>query len=150
MATKFFYMANVVLLTVVLASCATSDPSDDFSFDYSQVEISHFNGYWEGRVDCRYADGYMPLPWVRILDGRGEIGFGKGVAGIGFTLDTLSSDFDPENGQVSWQGEILIDQAWGSKKRPVSFRGRWRDRKFELKGTINKRVCTGALNKISS
>jgi len=136
----------VLLLGVLLSSCASSEPNDDLNFDYSSVESNHFNGYWEGRVDCRYASGYEPLPWVRIRDGRGEFGFGKGVAGIGYSLETLNADFNSQNGKIGWRGKL---KPWGSAdKMAISFKGQWQDKKFKLKGKIGNQSCSGALNKI--
>lgn len=146
MGINLNHFITTILIAVSLAACATGDPSDDLNFDYSQANTSHFNGYWEGRVNCSYTSRFEPLPWVRITDGRGEFGFGKGKAGIGYSLETLHSDFDSTNGRISWSGKLV---PWGSaEKMRVSFKGQWQDKKFKLKGNIARQSCTGALNKI--
>lgn len=141
MAVKSNHFIWAAFLAILLTSCATSDPSDDFSFDYSSAEISDFNGYWGGRVDCRYANGFEPLTWVRIVDGRGEFGFGNRYAA--WSPESLYSDFDSQNGKISWHGELV---PWNTgDKMPISFRGHWRENKFKLKGRIGKKSCSGVI-----
>lgn len=104
MAVKLFYSISAVFLVILLTSCA-SDPSKEFSYDYSTAEIGTFDGFWEGRVDCRYADGFEPRLWVKISKARGEFAFGNrnALAGSGFELEgSLYADLDPQNGRIRW------------------------------------------------
>ena len=148
MAVTFSKYICSVFLAISLASCATSDPSDDFSYDFSSAKIADFNGFWEGRIDCKYANGFKPTAWVRLRDGRGEFGFGKQTYGFGSTsLGSLYDDFDAQDGEISWRGELL---PWRNTKDKlsVSFSGNWRDSKFKIKGRIAKKSCSGLLRKI--
>ena len=148
MAVKLVYFISAVFLAISLTSCATSDPSDDFSFDYTSAEIGAFNGIWEGHVDCRYANGFKPAVWVKISDGRGEFAFGNRMApaGSGFQLvGSLFADLDLQNGKIKWSGKLI---AWqGGDKLPTSFRGYWRDTKFKLKVSIGSKNCSGVITK---
>lgn len=151
MTVRLVYFISVVFLAITLTSCATSDPSDNFSFDYSSAEIGTFNGTWEGHVDCRYANGFKPALWVNISNGRGEFGFGNrmALAGSGFELaGSLYADLDLQNGKIKWSGEL---KPWrkAEKKMPISFRGHWRESKFKLEGRIDSKNCSGVITKTS-
>ena len=145
MTVKLAYFISAVSLAISLTSCATSHPSDDFSFNYSSAEIGDFNGTWKGRVDCRYADKFKPLAWVKISDGRGEFGFGPGSA-TGFNFGSLYADLDSQNGKIRWSGKIKPSH--NAKKMPVSFSGHWRESYFKLEGRIDSKNCSGVLTKL--
>jgi len=149
MTLKLAYFVSSVLVAFSLTSCATSDPSDDFSFDYSSADIETFNGFWEGRVDCRFASGFEPAAWVIISDGRDEFGFGNrmALAGSGFELPgSLYADLNLQNGKIKWSGEL---KPWrkAEKEMPISFRGHWREGKFKLQGHIDSKSCSGVITK---
>jgi hypothetical protein len=46
MPIKPNHPVSAVLLAITLASCATSNPPDDFSFDFSSAKTSDFDGHW--------------------------------------------------------------------------------------------------------
>ena len=142
----------VGILAFSLSSCATSDPYDGFSFDYSSAEIGVFDGIWDGRVDCSHL-GFMPGVWVKIRGGRGEFGFGNRLAMPGSSAQlsgSLYADLDLQNGKIKWSGRL---QPWTRAdnkpvpEMPVSFRGQWREDKFILKGRIDKINCSGLIPK---
>ena len=149
MAVKFLYSMSAVFMTVLLTSCA-SDPSKEFSYDYTSAETGTFDGFWEGRVDCRYSNGFEPRLWVNISNARGELAFGNrnAVAGSGFKLEgSLYADLDPQNGKIRWGGSIQPYRTTG--KQPVSFKGQWMQDKFYLQGRIDQKGCSGVINKKS-
>jgi len=139
MTVKLAYFISAVFLAISLTSCATSHPSDDFSFDYSSAEIGDFDGTWKGRVDCRSASGFKPFAWVKISDGRGEYGFGPSTA-TGLNFGSLYADLDSQNGKIRWSGKIK--RSYNEKKKSVSLSGHWRESYFKLKGS-----CSGVLTK---
>lgn len=137
-------IVGALIVTVMLSACASGDLSDGFSYDYQSAQITDFNGSWEGRVDCKYDNGFKPLAWVRISDGRGEFGFGKASAGFGHaTLGSIYDDFDASNGSISWRGNIVPWQT--GEKMPVSFKGQWMQDKFRVAGRIARSNCSGVL-----
>ena len=152
MTAKLIGFMSAVFLAISITSCATSDPSDDFSFDYSSAKIGAFDGIWEGDVDCRYASGFKPKVWVKISDGRGQFAFGNRLAPASswaHLAGSLYEDLDLQNGKIKWRGKL---QPWAKAegsvpKMPISFRGHWRESKFKLKGRIDKNNCSGVLTK---
>ena len=155
MTVKPICFMSAVILAISLTSCATSDPSDDFNFDYASAEIGTFDGIWEGDVDCRYSNGFKPEVWVRISDGRGQFAFGNRLTPAGswaYLGGSLYADLDLQNGEIKWRGKL---QPWakadgGVPKMPISFRGHWRESKLKLKGRIDKSNCSGMITKTSS
>jgi hypothetical protein len=141
MRAKRGYLIAVIVLAISLTSCATSDPADEFVFDYASAETGDFNGFWRGRVDCGDVLGFEPFTMVKVASARGELGFGGG--GV-FTLGSLYADLDVQNGKIKWSGR-LKPWATSRKEMSIAFKGQWMGKQFRLKGRIGSYNCSGVL-----
>ena len=137
MAIELKYLASTALLAIFLASCA-SDPSDNFSFDYSSAKISDFEGRWEGIIDCKYQGGnFKQQAQVDIKNGMGAL------AHYGNRGRHVNAEFNPQNGKIKWQGEFTRPGNLSSQK--FSVKGQWMGSKFYLKGRRGIASCSGIL-----
>lgn len=144
MAVKPWRFMFAIFLAISISSCATSDQSDDFVFDYSSAEVGDFNGTWKGRLNCGKAIGFKPYATVEISDGRGQFGFG---GELNFGLGSLHADLDLQNGKINWAGQ-LKPSFDAKEKSSVSFNGQWRRDNFNLKGRLGSSSCKGVLAKL--
>jgi hypothetical protein len=141
MEVKHRFLLSAVILVISFSTNAASDSSSDFVFDFSSAEISDFNGFWKGRLNCGKVLGFKPWVMVKVLEGRGELGFG----GEGnFALGSIYADLSPKNGKIKWKGKL---KPWVTAKQKMSikFKGFWKRENFKLKGRIGSYYCSGVI-----
>ena len=137
MATKPGHIAYAVLLSVSLASCA-SNLSEGFSYDYASAEVSDFNGEWFGKVDCKYASGYLIPVAVRISNGVGEL------SSFSNPGKKQTADLDLQDGKIKWTGNFT---KISGNSGLFSLNGQWREKQFRVQGRRGTFACSGELKR---
>lgn len=121
---------GVSIATLLLSSCAGVDRDIDFD----KLEPGDFNGYWQGRADCR--SSWNPYVEVTIKDGRAQLAnFGNWGK---FEESPVSAD-----GIIEWSGRF-VDNYDGST-RGWSATAYWDRDAVHFRGRRGTRSCKAVL-----
>ena len=136
---RWFQLILLLIQAGVLVSCGGKGPSDLLSKDHSDIEISDFDGSWDGRLNCRWVGGYEPYALVIIRNGGGKL-FHVGNYG-----EAAFSELDPQSGEIEWRGNFTNYE--GKTGTPYVAFGEWRNDKFRISANRGNSLCEGLLTR---